>query len=131
MTSASSERKLAFAQDITRDDVRALEGFLHTQLGRVSEEVGETGETAFAMHALVILVSDSAGLLHMLLKVEQPDWWQKAMIVREWQRLRLIAHPYNHCDGFDHELWWHRIDRYDADDTFITQRRLATGNPRA
>ncbi|MDI2129134.1 transposase [Yinghuangia seranimata] len=131
MTSTSSERKLVFAQDITREDVRVLEEFLHTQLGRVSDRVGESGETAFAINALVSLVADSAGLLHMLLKVKQPDWWQKAMIVSEWQRLRLIAHPYNHCDGFDHERWWRRIDRYDADDTFITQRRLATGDPHA
>lgn len=61
MTDPPPERTLIYAADLTAEDVRALETFLNAQLGRVSEGVGETGETFFAMRSLLILVSDSAG----------------------------------------------------------------------
>lgn len=51
----------------------------------------------------LVLVSDSAGFLHALLRLERPDPWQRAAIVREWQRLRSTALPFNHCDGFDRD----------------------------
>ncbi|MCF4136690.1 hypothetical protein L1856_07125 [Streptomyces sp. Tue 6430] len=89
MTTPPSERALIYAEDLRPEDVHALETFLSVQLGRVYEEVGETGETSFAMRSLLILVCDSAGLLHTLLAVERPETWQRAAIVREWQRLRV------------------------------------------
>lgn len=127
MSSASSEQDLIYAKDLTRDDVRALERFLNTEIGRVSDNVGETGETAFAVNALIILISSSAGVLDFLLEVEHPSEWQKAMIVHEWQRLRGIAHPFNHCDGYDHQRWWNRIDRYDQSEPVVSQHYLAQG----
>ncbi|MET7843724.1 hypothetical protein ABZT45_35010 [Streptomyces sp. NPDC005356] len=65
--------------------------------------MGETGESSFAIRSLLILVSDWAGFLHALLRLERPDSWQRAAIVREWQPLRGTAHPFNHCDGFDRD----------------------------
>ena len=130
MTSPQPECTLTYAADLTSEDVRALETFLNTQLGRVCEEVGETGEASFAMRSLLILISDSAGFLHTLLRLEQPDPWQRAAIVREWQRLRSTAHPFNHCDGFDHDRWWNQVRHYDATDESAEQeriRRLAGG----
>ncbi|MFF0107715.1 hypothetical protein [Streptomyces hirsutus] len=103
MTNPSPERTLIYAVDLTPEDVRALETFLNAQLGRVSEEVGEAGETSFAMRSLLILVGDSAGFLRQLLTVERPEPWQRAAIVREWQRLRSTAHDFNHCDGYDYD----------------------------
>jgi hypothetical protein len=123
VTSPQSERTLTYAAYVTREDVRALETFLNTQLGRVSEEVGETGETSFAIRSLFILVSDSAGFLHALLRLERPDPWQRAAIVREWQRLRSTAHPFNHCDGFDRDRWWKQVRHYDATDEGAEQER--------
>lgn len=78
MTTPPSERTLTYAEDLRPEDVRALETFLNVQLGRVHEEVGETGETSFAMRSLLHLVCDSAGLLHTLLAVERPERWQRA-----------------------------------------------------
>lgn len=130
MTRPQSERTLLYAVDLTREDVNALEVFLNTQLGRVYEEVGETGETSFAMRSLLVLVSDSAGFLHVLLRLERPDLGQRAAIVREWQRLRSTAHRFNHCDGFDHDRWWKEVRHYDAADESAEQerrRRLADG----
>lgn len=124
MTSSQSERALAYAADLTHEDVRALETFINTQLNRVCEEVGETGETSFAMRSLLILVSDSAGFLHALLRLERPDPWQRAAIVREWQRLRGTAHSFNHCDGFDHDRWWNQVRHYDATDEGAEQERI-------
>ncbi|MGW6454383.1 hypothetical protein ACWF94_00390 [Streptomyces sp. NPDC055078] len=124
MTGSESERTLTYAADLTRDDVIALEAFLNTQLGRVYEVVGKTGETSFAMQSLLILVSDSAGFLHTLLRLGRPDPWQRAAIVREWQRLRSTAHPFNHCDGFDHDRWWNQVRHYDATDERAEQKRI-------
>ncbi|MEU5438945.1 hypothetical protein AB0G73_37225 [Streptomyces sp. NPDC020719] len=123
MTNPLSERTLIYAADLTPEDVRALETFLNVQLGRVHEEVGETGDTSFAMRSLSILVSDSVGCLHKLLTVEQPETWQQAAIVREWQRLRSTAHPFNHCDGYDHR-WWKQVRHYDAADAAAEQERI-------
>lgn len=125
MTGPESESTLAYAADLTREDVTVLEAFLNTQLGRVYELVGETGETSFAMQSLLILVSDSAGFLHALLRLEQPDSWQRAAIVREWQRLRSTAHPFNHCEGFDHDRWWNQVRHYDATDERAEQERIS------
>lgn len=105
MTIPPSKRTLVYAEDLRPEDVHALETFLNVQLGRVYEEVCETGETSFAMRSLLILVCDSAGLLHTLLAVERPETWQRAAIVREWQRLRSTAHEFNHCEGYDHDRW--------------------------
>ncbi|MFC9854507.1 hypothetical protein ACIGW5_06490 [Streptomyces prasinus] len=124
MTGPESERTLTYAADLTCEDAVALETFLNTELGRVYEVVGETGETSFAMQSLLILVSDSAGFLHTLLRLEQPDSWQRTAIVREWQRLRSTAHPFNHCDGFDHDRWWHQVRHYDATDERAEQERI-------
>ncbi|MGW2839116.1 hypothetical protein ACWCWD_15115 [Streptomyces sp. NPDC001493] len=124
MTSAQAERNLTYAADLTHEDVTALETFLNTQLGRVYDLNGETGETSFAMRSLLILVSDSAGFLHTLLRLEQPDSWQRAAIVREWQRLRSTAHPFNHCEGFDHDRWWNQVRHYDATDESAEQERI-------
>ncbi|MYS44035.1 hypothetical protein GTY23_22945 [Streptomyces sp. SID5998] len=124
MTSPQAERTLTYAADLTREDVAALETFLNAQLGRVSEVVGETGETSFAMRSLLILVSDSAGFLQTLLRLEQPDSWQRAAIVREWQRLRSTAHLFNHCEGFDHDRWWNQVRHYDATDEKAEQERI-------
>ncbi|MFD9288337.1 hypothetical protein ACFWBV_08495 [Streptomyces sp. NPDC060030] len=124
MTSPQAESTLTYAADLTREDVTALETFLNAQLGRVSEVVGETGETSFAMQSLLILVSDSAGFLDVLLRLEQPDLWQRAAIVREWQRLRSTAHPFNHCEGFDHDRWWNQVRHYDATDERAEQGRI-------
>ncbi|MEU3981273.1 hypothetical protein AB0F77_14310 [Streptomyces sp. NPDC026672] len=46
MTNSPPERTLIYAVDLTPENVRALETFLNAQLGRVSEDVGETGETS-------------------------------------------------------------------------------------
>ncbi|MFD9484161.1 hypothetical protein [Streptomyces sp. NPDC059991] len=130
MTSPQSERTLSYAGDLTREDVIALEAFLNTHLGRVYEDGGETGETSFAIRSLLILVSDSAGFLHTLLRLERPDPWQRAGIVREWQRLRSTAHPFNNCDGFDHDRWWNQVRHYCASEESAEQeriRRLADG----
>ncbi|MFJ2175913.1 hypothetical protein ACIOHE_23850 [Streptomyces sp. NPDC087851] len=124
MTSPQPERTLTYAAELTREDVRAVETFLNTQLGRVHEEVGETGETSFAMRSLFILVSDSAGFLHTLLRLERPERWQRAAIVREWQRLRSTAHPFNHCEGFDHDRWWKQVRHYDVSDERAEQERI-------
>ena len=107
-----------------REDVRALEAFLNTQLGRVYEKVGTIGETSFALRSLLILVSDSAGFLHVLLRVERPEPWQRAAIVREWQRLCSTAHDFNHCDGYDHDRWWNQVRHYDAVDETAEQERM-------
>lgn len=101
-----------------------METFLNTQLGRVYEVVGETGETSFAMQSLLILVSDSAGFLHGLLRLEQPDSWQRAAIVREWQRLRSTAHPFNHCEEFNYDRWWNQVQHYDATDERAERERI-------
>ncbi|MFG2851788.1 hypothetical protein ACGFZ9_14100 [Streptomyces mirabilis] len=124
MTNPPSDRTLDYAADLTREDVCALEAFLDAQLGRVYEEVGETGETSFAMRSLLILVSDSAGLLHVLLRVKCPEPWQRAAIVREWQRLRSTAHTFNHRDGYDHDRWWNQVRHYDAADETAEQERI-------
>ncbi|GGV71538.1 hypothetical protein GCM10010294_31020 [Streptomyces griseoloalbus] len=124
MTGPKSERTLTYAAELTREDIIALETFLNTQLGRVYEAVGRTGETSFAMQSLLILVSDSAGFLHTLLRLERPDPWQRAAIVREWQRLRSTAHPFNHCDGFDHDRWWNEVRHYDATDERAERERI-------
>ncbi|MFD4033284.1 hypothetical protein ACFWVP_22915 [Streptomyces sp. NPDC058637] len=116
MTGPQSDRTLTYAAHLTREDVSALETFLITQLVRVHEEVGETGEASFAMQSLLSLFSDSAGFLHALLRLKQPDEWQRAAIVREWQRLRGAAHPFNHRAGFDHDRWWKQVHHYDASD---------------
>ncbi|MEU9271765.1 hypothetical protein AB0E04_41070 [Streptomyces sp. NPDC048251] len=124
MTTSSSERPLTYAEDLRPEDVHALETFLNVQLGRVYEEVGESGETSFAMRSLLILVCDSAGLLHTLLAVEQPEMWQRAAIVREWQRLRSTAHEFNHCEGYDHDRWWNQVRHFDAADETAEQDRI-------
>ncbi|MFB0617836.1 hypothetical protein [Streptomyces sp. AGS-58] len=124
MTNPPSERTLTYAEDLRPEDVRALETFLNVQLGRVYEEVGETGETSFAMRSLLRLVGDSAGLLYTLLTVERPETWQRAAIVREWQRLRSTAHEFNHCDGYDHNRWWNQVRHFDASDETAEQDRI-------
>ncbi|MEU0964195.1 hypothetical protein ABZ357_01670 [Streptomyces sp. NPDC005917] len=124
MTNPPPEHTLTYAVDLTPENVRALEAFLNAQLGRVSEEVGETGETSFAMRSLLILVCDSAGFLHQLLTVERPEPWQRTAIVREWQRLRSTAFDFNHCDGYDYERWWKQIRHYDAADEAAEQERI-------
>lgn len=132
MTTPPSERALIYAEDLRPEDVHALETFLNVQLGRVYEEVGETGETSFAMRSLLILVCDSAGLLHTLLAVERPETWQRAAIVREWQRLRSTAHEFNHCEGYDHDRWWNQVRHFDASDGTNEQdpiRRFAGVGP--
>ncbi|MFF4922419.1 hypothetical protein ACFY4B_17710 [Kitasatospora sp. NPDC001261] len=98
--------------------------FLNIQLGRVYEEVGETGEMSFAMRSLLRLVCDSAGLLYTLLAVERPERWQRATIVREWQRLRSTAHEFNHCKGYDHDRWWNQVRHFDASDETAEQDRI-------
>lgn len=103
-----------YAEEITPEDVRSLEAFLYEQWDRVYEEVGETGETSFAMRSLLRLISDSAGHLHALVTVEHLDAWQQAAVVREWQRLRSTAHEFNHRDGYDHGRWWHQVRHFDA-----------------
>ncbi|MCX4790321.1 MULTISPECIES: hypothetical protein [unclassified Streptomyces] len=133
MTTPPSERTLIYAEDLRPEDVHALETFLNVQLGRVYEEVGETGETSFAMRSLLILVCDSAGLLHTLLAVERPETWQRAAIVREWQRLRSTAHEFNHCEGYDHDRWWNQVRHFGASDETNEQariRRFADVGPR-
>ncbi|MGW0610181.1 hypothetical protein [Streptomyces sp. NPDC002788] len=126
MTNPSPTRGplFAFAEDLTSEDVTALETFLNTHLGRMYDEVGPTGEIFFAMRSLLILVSDSAGLLHSLLRVKQPDAWQRAAIVREWQRLRGTAADFNHCDGYDHDRWWDQVRHYNAADEAAEQDRI-------
>ncbi|MEV7617145.1 hypothetical protein [Streptomyces sp. NPDC089799] len=124
MTNPPSERTLTYAEDLRPEDVRALETFLNVQLGRVYEEVGETGETSFAMRSLLRLVSDSAGLLYTILAVERPETWQRAAIVREWQRLRSTAHEFNHCEGYDHDRWWNQVRHFDASDETAEQDRI-------
>ncbi|MBC6465624.1 hypothetical protein HKK74_08965 [Actinomadura alba] len=118
------ERTITYAEDLTPEDIRGLETFLNVQLGQVYEEVGETGEISFAMRALLRLVSDSAGLLDTLLRVERPDTWQRAMIVREWQRLRSTASDFNHCDGYDHGRWWYQVRHFDAADEAAEQEQI-------
>ncbi|MGW5639922.1 hypothetical protein [Streptomyces sp. NPDC003832] len=133
MTTPPSERTLIYAEGLRPEDVHALETFLNVQLGRVYEEAGETGETSFAMRSLLILVCDSAGLLHTLLAVERPETWQRAAIVREWQRLRSTAHEFNHCEGYDHDRWWNQVRHFDASDETNEQdriRRFADVGPR-
>ncbi|CAL9636429.1 hypothetical protein SUDANB120_06219 (plasmid) [Streptomyces sp. enrichment culture] len=124
MTTPPSERTLTYAEDLRPEDVRALETFLNVQLGRVYEEVGKTGEASFAMRSLLILVCDSAGLLYTLLAVERPQAWQRAAIVREWQRLRSTAHEFNHCEGYDHDRWWNQVRHFDASDEAAEQDRI-------
>ncbi|MFB7754670.1 hypothetical protein ACFC18_34495 [Streptomyces sp. NPDC056121] len=123
MMSPQSDRTLTYAAHVTREDVRALEMFLNTQLDRVSEEVGETGETSLAMRSLLILVSDSVGLLQALLRLGRRDPWPRAAIVREWQRRHSTAHPFNHCDGFDRDPWWKQVRHYEATDERAEQER--------
>lgn len=76
------------------------------------------------MRSLLTLVCDSAGLLHTLLAVERPKTWQRAAIVREWQRLRSTAHEFNHCEGYEHDRWWNRVRRFDASDETNEQDRI-------
>ncbi|MEU3551647.1 hypothetical protein [Streptomyces longwoodensis] len=115
---------LTYAEEITPEDVRSLEAFLNAEWDRVYEQVGETGETAFAMRSLLRLISDSAGFLLALVTVECPDAWQRAAIVREWQRLRSTAHEFNHCDGYDHGRWWHQVQHFDAHAEAAEEDRL-------
>ncbi|AGJ59516.1 MULTISPECIES: hypothetical protein [Streptomyces] len=124
MTNPPSERTLIYAEDLRPEDVRGLETFLNVQLGRVYEEVGETGEASFAMRSLLRLVCDSAGLLYTLLAVERPETWQRAAIVREWQRLRSTAHEFNHCEGYDHDRWWNQVRHFDGSDETAEQDRI-------
>jgi hypothetical protein len=124
MTNSPFECTLTYAEELTPEDIRALEAFLNAQLGRVYEKVGETGEISFAMRALLILVSDSAGLLDTLITVERPDKWQRVMIVREWQRLRSTAKDFNHCEGYDHGRWWNQVQHFDAADEAAEQERM-------
>ncbi|WP_371798486.1 hypothetical protein OG963_04500 [Streptomyces sp. NBC_01707] len=124
MTTPPSERTLTYAEDLRPEDVRALEAFLNVQLGRVYDKVGQTGETSFAMRSLLILVCDSAGLLYTLLAVERPETWQRAEIVREWQRLRSTAHDFNHCEGYDHDRWFNQVRHFDASDETAEQDRI-------
>jgi hypothetical protein len=124
MTTPPSQHALTHAEDLGPEDVRALEAFLDVQLGRVYEEVGETGETSFAMRSLLILVCDSAELLYTLLAVERPESWQRAAIVREWQRLRSTAYEFNHCEGYDHERWCSQVRHFDASEETVEQDRI-------
>jgi hypothetical protein len=118
------KRRLTFAEDLTPEDVHELEAFLNVHLGRVYDEVGPSGEISFALRALLILVSDSSGMLASLLKVEDPDTWQRTVIVREWSRLRGTAMDFNHCDGYNHALWWEPIRHYNAADMADEQSRI-------
>ncbi|MFI6857304.1 hypothetical protein [Streptomyces sp. NPDC050416] len=124
MTNPSSTHGFLYAEDLTHEDVTALETFLNTHLGRVYDEVGPTGEISFAMRSLLILVSDSAGFLHSLLRVKQPEAWQRAAIVREWQRLRSTAADFNHCDGYDHDRWSDQVRHYNPADEAAEQERI-------
>lgn len=105
-------------------DVGALETLLNVRLGRGYEEAGETGERSFAMRSLLRLVCDSAGFLSTLLAVERPERWQRAAIVREWQRLRSTAHEFNHCEGYDHDRWWNQVRHFDASDETAEKDRI-------
>ncbi|MBT2446185.1 hypothetical protein J7F03_03580 [Streptomyces sp. ISL-43] len=66
----------------------------------------------------------SAGLLYTLLVVERPETWQRATIVREWQRLRSTAHEFNYCEGYDHHRWWNQVRHFDAPDETAEQDRI-------
>ncbi|MGA5810662.1 hypothetical protein ACPC39_31530 [Streptomyces cellulosae] len=61
--STEPHRSLRYVDDITRDDVLALEAFIYSQLQPVQDAAGETGDTFCALRYLDILVCDSAGLL--------------------------------------------------------------------
>ncbi|MDX3087375.1 MULTISPECIES: hypothetical protein [Streptomyces] len=124
MPNLPNERRIAFAKDLTAEDVNELEAFLRVHVGRVYDEVGPSGEISFALRVLLFLVSDSAGMLSALLKVEGPDTWQRSVIVREWSRLRGTAMDFNHCDGYNHALWWEPIRHYDAADEAEEQSRI-------
>ncbi|MER5920203.1 hypothetical protein [Streptomyces mirabilis] len=101
-----------------------LEAFLNVHLGRVYDKVGPSGEISFSLRALLILVSDSAAMLAALVKVEDPDTWKRTAIVREWSRLRGTAMDFNHCDGYNHALWWEPIRHYNAADEADEQIRI-------
>lgn len=119
-----NERRLTFAEDLTPEDVHELEAFLNVHLGRVYDKVGPSGEISFSLRALLILVSDSAAMLAALVKVEDPDTWKRTAIVREWSRLRGTAMDFNHCDGYNHALWWEPIRHYNAADEADEQIRI-------
>ncbi|MER5556715.1 hypothetical protein ABT001_34550 [Streptomyces sp. NPDC002793] len=68
---------LRYAEQLTYENVRDLETFCYQQLERLHEQVGETGELSFALEALSIYVSTSAGMLEHLLKTDpavRTDW---------------------------------------------------------
>ncbi|WP_438303563.1 hypothetical protein ACSHXN_21845 [Streptomyces sp. HUAS TT11] len=124
MSNLPHECRLTFAENLTPDDVHELEAFLMVHLGRVHDEVGSSGEISFALRALLILISDSAGTLTALLGLENPDAWQRSMIVGEWRRLRGTAMDFNHCDGYNHALWWNPIRHCNAADEADEQGRI-------
>lgn len=124
MMNPPPEHPLVYAVDLTREDIHAMEAFLNDQLGRVYEEVGETGEISFAIRSLIILVSNSAGFLDVLLRVGCPEPWQRDAIVREWGQLRAVAHDFNHCVGYNHDRWWDQVPHYDSADEIAEKERI-------
>ncbi|WP_405594115.1 hypothetical protein OG741_01050 [Streptomyces sp. NBC_01410] len=111
--SAEPERAVRYADDITRDDVLALEAFIYARLRPVQDAVGETGDTFCALRSLEILVCDSAGILLALLKENERSHEQRLTILREWNRLRSTASWWDYRDGYDTKCW-NRVNHVDA-----------------
>jgi hypothetical protein len=98
-------RSLRYVDDITREDVLALEAFIYSQLRPIQDAAGETGDTFRALRSLEILVCDSAGLLLALLDRGGPDQGERSTMLREWNRLWTNASWWNYRDGYDSDRW--------------------------
>ncbi|MFE1013748.1 hypothetical protein ACFW4M_20930 [Streptomyces sp. NPDC058794] len=111
--STEPHRSLRYVDDITREDVLALEAFIYSQLQPVQDAAGETGDTFCALRSLEILVSDSAGLLLALLDQGGCDPEERFVMLREWNRLRTTASWWEYRDGYDTDRW-NRLEHVDA-----------------
>lgn len=113
MVSTEPHRSLRYVDDITRDDVLALEAFIYSQLRPVQDAAGETGDTFCALRSLEILVCDSAGLLLALLDRGGRGQEERSTMLREWNRLRTTASWWEYRDGYDIGRW-NRLEHVDA-----------------
>ncbi|WPB88141.1 hypothetical protein [Streptomyces malaysiensis] len=104
---------LRYVDDVTRDDVLALEAFIYSQLRPVQDAAGETGDTFCALRSLEILVCDSAGLLLALLDRVGQGQEERSTMLREWNRLWTTASWWNCRDGYDSDRW-NRLEHVDA-----------------
>jgi hypothetical protein len=113
-----------YVDDLTREDVLALEAFLYDRLAPVLEAAGGAGETSHLLRSLETLVCDSAGLLLVLLDRGGLDRRERRTVQHEWNRLWSTAKWWHYRDDYDTARWV-RLEYADAQDEAEHRARIA------